>query len=76
MDTPTRARLADTVAANVRSSLILSGVSVKALAERTGIPRTTLLRRLDGHQPFTVAEVEAIAEVVGVLPESLMRGAA
>lgn len=39
----------------------ISGVSTKALAESTGIPRTTLIRRLTGNSPFTLEELDLIA---------------
>lgn len=39
-----------------------AGESQLGLSSGTTIPRTTLLRRLSGSSPFTIAELEAIAK--------------
>lgn len=51
------------------------GKSQLALSEATGIPRTTLLRRLAGLSPFTVSELEAIAGYLGVSASDLVQRA-
>lgn len=43
-----------------------SGVSRNALADKTGIPRPTLNRSLDGHRPLNTDEIDAIARALGV----------
>lgn len=53
------ARLA---AERVRGLMVAAGESEKSLAERTGIPRATLGRRLTGNSPFTVSELDALAD--------------
>lgn len=55
------------VAANVDQAIKAAGLSVLKLAQATGIPRTTLDRRLrsNGFSPFSVAELKAIADEVG-----------
>ncbi|MGV3564209.1 MAG: helix-turn-helix domain-containing protein [Nocardioides sp.] len=40
--------------------------SQRSIAEETGIPIATLSRRLTGHSPFTIPEVAAIADAIGV----------
>lgn len=64
MDTSTG--YAATVAAAVREAIENSGVTVVWLCETTGIPRTTLTRRLAGHASFTVAELDAIASALRI----------
>lgn len=50
-----------------------AGISRLALSDQTGIPRSTLIRRLAGKQSFTVAEVEAIAHALNVEPSTLVK---
>lgn len=42
-----------------------AGISVNALAERSGIPQPTLRRRLNGAAPFTTTEIEQLAGALG-----------
>ena len=53
-------------AALVQAALDVAGRTPLGVSEHTGIPRTTLLRRLTGTSPFTVAELEMIADFLGV----------
>lgn len=53
-----------------------SGVTVVWLCETTGIPRSTLLRRLNGHAPFTLSEIDRIAMALRVSPDVLIGSAA
>ncbi len=48
-------------AAQVRQAMADQQLSQVALAEATGIPRVTLIRRLNGQAPFTVTELAAVA---------------
>lgn len=48
---------AQTVSQRVTESFIASGKSLNSLATDTGIPRTTLRRKLKGHAEFTVSEL-------------------
>lgn len=64
MDTPPT--FAATVATAVSTAIQEQGQTVLGLAEATGIARVTLTRRLAGHTPFTVAELDAIASALGV----------
>lgn len=70
MQTPTT----QTVASRISDLMASSGVSVKGLAEETGISRMTLVRRLSGNSPFTVNELDAIADHFGTTPIALMAG--
>lgn len=51
-----------------------SGLSVKALAEATAIPRVTLSRRLADPSTFTLAELERVAAALKVTPLFLLTG--
>lgn len=66
--------IAQQVAAGVAQAIQDCGLSEVAVAERSGIPRTTLKRRLAGHSAFNVAELAAIAAVLGVDFASLTAG--
>ncbi|WP_167131962.1 hypothetical protein [Paramicrobacterium chengjingii] len=46
----------------VRSAFDAAGFSVRSAALATGIPYTTLDRKLEGHTSFTVRELRAIAK--------------
>lgn len=58
--------IARRVAAGVVRTMESKGCSEALLAMRSGIPRTTLKRRLDGHSAFNVAELAAIATALEV----------
>lgn len=60
------------VAANVTAAMESQGIAVRTLAERTGIARMTLSRRLTGHSDFTIGELDAVARVLGVTVTSLL----
>lgn len=54
------------VAENVQVAMLSAGFSQASLAETTGIPRVTLIRRLQGVTAFTVAELDAIAKALSI----------
>lgn len=54
------------VASAVSAAIESAGHTQVSIADATGIPRTTLIRRLRGQQPFTIAELDAIANTLGV----------
>lgn len=58
------ATIAERVSAQVAALIKDSGVTVVWLCGKTGIPRSTMLRRLDGHQPFNLNELDRIAEAL------------
>lgn len=53
------------VALAARDALEKSGVSQRSAADKTGIPLVTLSRKLRGLSPFTVAELDAVAQAAG-----------
>ena len=59
----------------VAEAIESAGQTHLAVAEQTGIPRTTLLRRLTGTSPFTVSELERIAALLSVPVHSLIPSA-
>jgi len=65
----------EAVAEVIRDSMERTGESVKHLAETASIPRTTLLRRLDGTTPFTIPELERVAVVLGTTVPQILSDA-
>lgn len=64
------------VAGRVLAAMEAQGATRLGISESTGIPRTTLLRRLSGASPFTIAELEAIAKCLGVPVHTFIQDAA
>ena len=62
-------------AAQVRQAMADQQLSQVALAEATGIPRVTLIRRLNGQAPFTVTELAAVAAELGMTPADFLAAA-
>lgn len=60
------------IAESVASRLEASGITGRDAAARTGIANSTLSRRLTGHSPFTVTELEALAGLLGVTVAELV----
>lgn len=58
--------LTETVAAEVRAELARHNISRTDAAAALGMSRTLLWQRLRGESSFTVAELEALAELIGV----------
>lgn len=57
------------VAEAVNEAIETTGVTVTWLCGTTGIPRSTMERRLRGLSPFTVAELASIASALRMQPE-------
>lgn len=55
----------------IGAAMEVSGLSARELAERAGIPFTTLARKLVGDSDFSFAELYEIARIVQ-LPPSLL----
>lgn len=53
----------------------LDGRTVTSLAEKTGIPRATLYKKLDGRSPFTLGELVRVASALGMTPGDLVSAA-
>ena len=64
------------IAANVSAALTTAGIPQRDAASRTGIPLTTLSRRLTGNSPFTIVELDLIAGILGVTVSDLIAQAA
>lgn len=54
------------VAAEIRAELARQQISQAALAERLGVSRPYVTRRLKGDTPISVGDVAAIADILGV----------
>ncbi|MDR3068644.1 MAG: helix-turn-helix domain-containing protein [Cellulomonas sp.] len=62
MDNTTIAR---TVSETIAEMLAEAGISHRRAAEAAGIPQATMHRRMNGHSPLTIAELDALAQVAG-----------
>lgn len=69
MDTPESTSAG--IAAAVRAALDRAGITRRDAALRTGIPLTTLQRRLTGRSPFLVTELSALASLTGTTVSAL-----
>lgn len=65
-------RYVSEVARAVASAISRADQSQVAVSDATGIPRTTLIRRLAGSSPFTTAELSAIGELLQVDPRDFL----
>jgi len=61
----------ESVARNAATAIKASGSSLAAIAETSGIPRSTLERKLRGVGSLTVREVKALADALGVTAQAL-----
>ena len=72
MNTPAAAAAA--TAAAVRAALDKAGLSVNRTAALSGIPQSTLDRRLLGNPPgFSIAELASLASLLGMDVSDLLR---
>ena len=55
----------------VREALRDAGISQRVASTETGIPLTTLVRRLSGRSPLLVTELAALASLAGVTVSEL-----
>ena len=62
----------DYVAAEARAALARDGRSASQLAVDSGIPRSSLSKKLRGLVSFSVEEVLSISSALGVQPGSLL----
>jgi transcriptional regulator with XRE-family HTH domain len=53
------------ISATVATALKAAGITQRAAAARTGIPVSTLRRRLNGSSPFLVCELYELTELLG-----------
>lgn len=64
MDNPTSTQTL--TAQKVAAAVDAAGISLLGLANQTGIPRTTLHRRMTGHSSFYMEELHTIAKALSV----------
>ena len=56
------------VGRKVNSVIVDSGIKKKAIAEKTGMPYSTLNSKIHGYSPFTLDDLIRIAEVTSHSP--------
>lgn len=69
----TEPRLPEAVAAEIRAELARQRLSARRAAARLGWTQAYLSRRLNGDVPFDVEDIEALADLLGVVPERFFR---
>jgi len=74
MDTPEQT--SREISRTVSEALRAAGISQRSAADLTGIPLTTLSRRLTGAAPFLVTELAVLAKVLGTTVSTLTASAA
>ncbi|MGL5825975.1 MAG: helix-turn-helix domain-containing protein [Nocardioides sp.] len=62
----------DAIAQRVQDALTRHGVSIVWLADTTGIALPTLQRHLQSLSPFTITELDAIANALGISITTLL----
>lgn len=70
------AELGQEIGKRITAAMTLAGTSVNEAAKRSGIPNTTLNRKLRAPETFTVDELRRLAVAVDVHPAQLIRVAA
>lgn len=70
--TPTAETIAGQTAREIRAEMGRQGISGAALAARLGCTQKSLSRRLTGDVPVDIAQLERIAEVLGVPMSQLL----
>ncbi len=64
------------VAERVGKAIALSGKPIARVADETGIPRSTLNRKLRNRTEFNVSDLYLLGDVTGANPEDFFRAAA
>lgn len=59
-------------AQRVRDALVAAERTTAWLSTKTGIPATTLARKLNGHSDFTIAEIARLAKALNVPAADLL----
>lgn len=60
------------IAGEIRAELARRKIQVKTLSEQVGMAREVLSNRVNGHVPFTAAELVKVANAIGVSAVELM----
>lgn len=63
---------AERTGAQVAAAMVTAGKSKTWVAERTGIPYSTLGSKIVGRSEFNISELLAVATALGVHPSTLM----
>lgn len=71
----TRQTWSQQITERVRLAIKDSGMTEEYVGQQAGIPNATLSRRLNGHYPLTIADLENIAAVIGIDPNGFMPAA-
>jgi len=61
------------IAATVMRAVTASSLTTAEVAERAGMTRSRLSRKLDGDVPLDVAELVNVADALGLTPEAFFR---
>jgi transcriptional regulator with XRE-family HTH domain len=67
--------LAVAVVDEVRHRMTDRGLSARAIARAADLPPTSVHRALNGERVLSIDELDAVAAVLGVKPETLLRQA-
>jgi transcriptional regulator with XRE-family HTH domain len=67
-----RTATATATANNVVAAIEASGLTRQQVADLSGIPKTTLLRKLHGHASFTLDEIDRLARALGTTSANLI----
>lgn len=68
-------QMAEEVARYVSQAIVTKGLTKQHIAEVTGIPYSTLSRKLLGRTEFTFTELALVADALNVSPSSLIPSA-
>ena len=69
---PDQLTFARALSKSIKNSLRAAGITQSAAARSTGIPMSTLRRRLD-YSALKISELEALVDLLGVRPSELIR---
>lgn len=61
------------IAAEVRATLARHKIDQAGVADALGLSRSSVSHRINGHRPFSVPELIAVAELAGVAPAEFFR---
>lgn len=62
----------EATAGRVAAAVKAAGITRRDLSDRSGIPYTTLFRKINGYTSFNLEELAAVARVLEVQPSSLV----
>lgn len=65
--------ITEAVAAEVRAAVARANTPQSQIMDALGLSRVSVSKRLNGKQPFTVAELVIVAGIVGVEPKEFFR---